>query len=78
MQAFQEDEEDQFKPRDKADGKKDEGITKLYGAWQTTEWVAPTAQDGKVPKNERGNVMCPPLAFSLPTVRIMLTSCNCI
>ena len=70
-QAFQDDEEDPFRPKDKAaDGKKgDEGVTKLYGAWQTVEWVAPRAENGRVPKNERGNVMVPPLAFSVPTVR---------
>jgi hypothetical protein len=40
---------------------------KLYGLWQTQEWVAPAAAGGKVPKNERGNVEVPPLTKSLPT-----------
>eukprot|EP00891_Asterochloris_glomerata_P007608 jgi/Astpho2/7608/Aster-x0327 len=40
--------------------------TSLYGEWQTEVWVAPEAKDGVVPKNERGNVMCPPLVPSLP------------
>ena len=42
--------------------------TSLYGEWQTEVWVAPEAKDGVVPKNERGNVMCPPLVPSLPKV----------
>eukprot|EP00775_Hariotina_reticulata_P010145 gene10145-10303_t len=39
---------------------------KLYGLWQTQEWQAPAAADGKVPKNERGNVEVPPLTKRLP------------
>lgn len=46
----------------------------LYGRWQTIPWVPPVAEGGVVPKNERGNVECPPLASSLPfgTVHIAL------
>jgi len=40
--------------------------TRLYGRWQTRRWEAPVAVDGIVPKNERGNVQCPPLTMSLP------------
>ncbi len=46
--------------------------TKLYGHWQTVEWIPPQAKDGVVPKNERGNVLCPPLAHALPLVRSCL------
>ncbi|GBG69118.1 hypothetical protein CBR_g3816 [Chara braunii] len=28
----------------------------LFGQWQTDEWTPPAAKDGKVPKNERGQV----------------------
>eukprot|EP00903_Cladosiphon_okamuranus_P010967 g10358.t1 len=38
-------------------GEKDgEGTSKLYGEWQTEPWVPKAAVDGKVPKNEYGNV----------------------
>lgn len=68
-QAFADEEDDQFQLKGK--GGKDKGPTRLYGRWQTAPWVPPTAEGGQVPKNERGNVLCPPLAFSLPTARIL-------
>ncbi|CAN0199383.1 unnamed protein product [Pylaiella littoralis] len=38
-------------------GKKEgEGTSKLYGEWQTESWVPEAAANGKVPKNEYGNV----------------------
>ncbi|CAM9124322.1 unnamed protein product [Scytosiphon promiscuus] len=38
-------------------GEKDgEGTSKLYGDWQTEPWVPEAAANGKVPKNEYGNV----------------------
>ena len=43
-------------------------VTKLYGDWQTEEWIPPQAENGVVPKNDRGNVLCPPLAYCLPQV----------
>ncbi|KXZ44021.1 hypothetical protein GPECTOR_75g745 [Gonium pectorale] len=46
----------------------------LYGRWQTDPWVPPAAADGIVPKNERGNVECPPLAPSLPLGTVHLTT----
>ena len=49
-------------------------ITKLYGDWQTDEWIPPKAEHGIVPKNERGNVLCPPLAYALPLVCINIHS----
>jgi xeroderma pigmentosum group C-complementing protein len=46
-------------------------MSKFYGEWQTREYTPPGAVDGKVPKNDRGNVEAPPLAATLPrgTVR---------
>ncbi|KAK9823314.1 hypothetical protein WJX72_001861 [[Myrmecia] bisecta] len=41
-------------------------LTRLYGEWQTSEWRAPVATGGVVPKNEHGNVLCPPFAAALP------------
>jgi xeroderma pigmentosum group C-complementing protein len=41
-------------------------LTELYGEWQTEPWVPPAAENGVVPKNERGNVEVPPLAQALP------------
>jgi xeroderma pigmentosum group C-complementing protein len=38
----------------------------LYGLWQTEAWEPPPAVDGKVPRNEHGNVEVPPFAKSLP------------
>ena len=60
------DEDDPFAAKKKE--KKDTEVTKLYGDWQTEEWIPPKAENGKVPKNERGNVLCPPLAYALPRV----------
>ncbi|KAL0052801.1 hypothetical protein WJX82_007986 [Trebouxia sp. C0006] len=44
----------------------DSMVTKMYGRWQTQQWQVPTAVGGVVPKNDRGNVHCPPLASELP------------
>lgn len=44
----------------------DATVTKMYGRWQTQQWQVPTAVGGVVPKNDRGNVHCPPLASELP------------
>lgn len=60
------DEDDPFAAKKKE--KKGTEVTKLYGDWQTEEWIPPKAKNGKVPKNEHGNVLCPPLAFALPRV----------
>lgn len=69
MQAFGDDdrEDDPFKPLSPKEPDASKG-TQLYGRWQTVEWVPPQAQNGTVPKNERGNVLCPPLAHALPLV----------
>jgi hypothetical protein len=48
------------------DGAAGEGVTRLYGEWQTVAWAPPAARDGVVPKNERGNVNVPPFAQALP------------
>jgi hypothetical protein len=40
-------------------------MQQLYGLWQTEEFIR-RAVDGKVPRNERGNVEVPPLAKSMP------------
>lgn len=45
-------------------------VTKMFGLWQTQAWVAPTAVGGVVPKNDRGNVHCPPFASELPKVSL--------
>ncbi|KAF8070964.1 RAD4 [Scenedesmus sp. PABB004] len=46
----------------------------LYGLWQTEPWAPPAAVDGKVPRNEHGNVEAPPFAAALPegTVHVVL------
>lgn len=49
-----------------AEGEVTGDTVKLYGYWQTDPWVPPAAVDGKVPKNERGNVEVPPFAKALP------------
>ena len=50
-----------------------EGPTsKLYGDWQTGPWHRPVAMDGIVPKNEFGNVECPPLLPELPVGTVHL------
>jgi hypothetical protein len=43
----------------------DSNMQQLYGLWQTEEFIR-RAVDGKVPRNERGNVEVPPLAKSMP------------
>ena len=40
--------------------------TELFGLWQTEAWAPPAAENGIVPKNERGNVEVPPFAKCLP------------
>ena len=68
LQMFGEhDEDDPFIARNKDTVPASE-VTKLYGDWQTDEWIPPKAEHGIVPKNERGNVLCPPLAYALPQV----------
>jgi hypothetical protein len=49
-----------------------EGVTRLYGEWQTAAWAPPAARDGVVPKNERGNVNVPPYAQALPAGATLL------
>lgn len=44
----------------------DAPTTDLFGAWQTRELVLPVAENGIVPKNDRGNVEAPPFAKALP------------
>ena len=67
VQMFGEaDKDDPFSS--KAKDKEGPEVTKLYGDWQTEEWIPPKAENGVVPKNERGNVLCPPLAYCLPQV----------
>ena len=48
------------------EGPAGEGVTRLYGEWQTAAWAPPAARGGVVPKNERGNVNVPPYAQALP------------
>ncbi|KAL4536811.1 hypothetical protein Ndes2437B_g06215 [Nannochloris sp. 'desiccata'] len=52
----------------------DEELSDFYGIWQTKPWVPDAAVNGRVPKNERGNVEVPPFASALPsgTVHIQL------
>ncbi|CAG9465187.1 unnamed protein product [Pedinophyceae sp. YPF-701] len=38
----------------------------VYGEWQTRAWVPAPVVDGRVPRNDRGNVECPPLVPLLP------------
>lgn len=44
---------------------KDDNMQRLYGLWQTEAFVR-RAEDGKVPKNDRGNIEVPPFAKALP------------
>lgn len=60
------DKDDPFSSKEKDKGAPE--VTKLYGDWQTEEWIPPKAENGIVPKNDRGNVLCPPLAYCLPQV----------
>ena len=74
LQMFgEQDEDDPFITKNKDTAAAIE-ITKLYGDWQTDEWIPPKAEHGIVPKNERGNVLCPPLAYALPLVCINIHS----
>eukprot|EP00798_Chlamydomonas_sp_ICE-L_P030864 gene30864-35908_t len=43
----------------------------LYGMWQTDRYRA-VAENGKVPKNSRGNVECPPFTNELPVGTVHL------
>ena len=52
----------------------DATVTKMYGHWQTQQWQVPTAVGGVVPKNDRGNVHCPPFASELPKVGLHLVT----
>lgn len=61
----------QFTPQpsnafEEEEGSPADGVTRLYGEWQTVAWAPPAAKDGQVPKNERGNVNVPPYALALP------------
>ncbi|KAI8108137.1 hypothetical protein M9434_006167 [Picochlorum sp. BPE23] len=49
-------------------------MSSYYAEWQTIPWSPPPAVDGKVPKNERGNIEAPPFATELPkgTVHVQL------
>jgi len=51
-------------------------MSNFYGEWQTIPWRPPPASNGKVPKNERGNVEVPPFVEELPqgTVSRMMSS----
>jgi xeroderma pigmentosum group C-complementing protein len=51
-----------------------QAVVHLYGEWQTEPYELPAAQNGRVPKNDRGNVEAPPLAKVLPrgTVHLLL------
>ncbi|KAL4458322.1 hypothetical protein ABPG75_013187 [Micractinium tetrahymenae] len=63
-------------PEDLADGELQDpaAFSSFYGPWQTVEYEPPAAEDGIVPKNERGNVEVPPLNKLMPrgTVHINL------
>ncbi|CAH1782539.1 unnamed protein product [Owenia fusiformis] len=49
----------------------------LYGLWQTEEYMPPPAFDGKVPKNEYGNVeMFKPSMLPIGTVHLRLANLN--
>ena len=43
-----------------------QAMSSYYAEWQTEHWSPPPAVDGKVPKNDRGNVEVPPFATELP------------
>lgn len=75
LQARADEEEDAFKQGSASASAAKE--TRLYGRWQTVDWIPPQAKHGIVPKNERGNVLCPPLAHALPLVRESLTPEGC-
>lgn len=70
-------EDDQFTPQpsnafEEEEGSPADGVTRLYGEWQTVAWAPPAARDGQVPKNERGNVNVPPYAQALPAGTVHL------
>ena len=46
-------------------------LSSFYGPWQTKAWKAQAAANGRVPRNERGNVEVPPFTSAMPegTVR---------
>jgi xeroderma pigmentosum group C-complementing protein len=44
----------------------------MFGEWQTEEWTPPAAQNGRVPRNEHGNVEVPPFAKALPVGTVHL------
>ena len=65
----QADDDDQlFRPAaaDGGNGGEQKGMNRLYGHWQTLPWAPEPATDGRVPKNERGQVDVPPFALALP------------
>ena len=41
-------------------------LSSFYGQWQTKEWKPQAAANGRVPRNERGNVEVPPFTAALP------------
>lgn len=58
---------DENEELDDGDGEGEgEGMTQLYGDWQTRELILKGAENGKVPRNERGNVEVPPFAHAMP------------
>ena len=52
---------------------KDSKAPKVYGEWQTEDYVPPVVEDGVIPKNEYGNVLCPPLVPMLPRGLVRLS-----
>ncbi|XP_065347263.1 DNA repair protein complementing XP-C cells homolog [Cloeon dipterum] len=49
----------------------------LFGPWQTDDYVPPTAKDGKVPRNEYGNVeLFKPCMLPKGTVHIPISTLN--
>jgi len=58
------DNEEQADGNDEGDG--EVVMTQLYGDWQTRELILKGAENGKVPRNERGNVEVPPFAHAMP------------
>lgn len=66
MQVEDDDEDgEMFKPKGAA-APSEMGMNRIYGVWQTRPWAAPAARGGQVPKNERGQVDCPPFSLALP------------
>ena len=52
-------------------------MNRLYGHWQTAAWAPPQATNGRVPKNERGQVDVPPFALTLPQGATDAVRCQC-